>query len=983
MTQQAFDPYLKWLGIRSPRRPPDHYALLGLRRLEDDPDVIANAADRQMAHVKTYQSGQFAQISQRLLNELAAAQVCLLNAEKKRAYDERLRREQMEHAAQWAETTELDADDLRGAALPQASPARPTEQPAIVVADRPITLRRRRPDVAPMVALLTAMIVVGGLGWLYYANKLSPRPSSAITAPPTNPAPAAADSAPAQPLPEVPPSAGATGPTVRRAPAQANPPAANGTEVADQNISPLANALDAVADQGEPVGSKPGQLVGPAQALDEAERALLRKDVRSAGAMLQIAKFASQKEPELASRWRRLDAVYAALQPFVQALEQTVAELKGAAELEQAGKRWRILELRTGRLVLAGPVGQQVLSLADVPSAALLDLVRQGSRAADAQVRRGGVAMLLYDPQGDAARAAQELEQLSLLMPVAEDELLQDLLQTAQQRRAPPHSPANPTAAAQITLARAPWPDPEALHKAQEKVRQTYISPPESDADWRLLHVATLLAAARDESLLAVERAAILQEAFESAVLAGNADALAAAVAAMGAYFHVERWEREHEGLTKTQPHARWPAAQEAIVLRALELGRRAAMDRRMDLALELTSLAAALAKKNKLAEIQSQAKSQAGEIRRWQSQHRELKDAWDADAAGQASSRQALELGHFLCFEQHQWPLGLPKLAEGSDEKLAALAQRDLQAPGNAGDRLRLADQWWQIGEQAPPRTRAAARLRAARWYQQTLPSLTGLERTRVQQRLTQTALDEQAGTSGTSPLTRAAPAQRLVLLPGGASLRLKWIPAGAFLMGPPGRAHEVALSRPFYLATTEVTVAQWNALRPQNPRPADQPGDAPAAGVSWEECQEFVAALNQLPAETPLAARLPTEAQWEYACRAGASSHYNFGDNTQNLAEYAWFGGDSLHRVAQKRPNDWGLFDLHGNVWEWCQDRWGEYPPTAQVDPPGIDWGDRRVLRGGGFRSREEECRCHHRHSDLPKHGRHDYGFRVLIAL
>jgi formylglycine-generating enzyme required for sulfatase activity len=115
----------------------------------------------------------------------------------------------------------------------------------------------------------------------------------------------------------------------------------------------------------------------------------------------------------------------------------------------------------------------------------------------------------------------------------------------------------------------------------------------------------------------------------------------------------------------------------------------------------------------------------------------------------------------------------------------------------------------------------------------------------------------------------------------------------------------------------------------------------------------------------------RLPTEAEWEYACRAGRSTPWCFGDDGALLGEYAWYGSNSniqTQEIATKRPNDWGLYDMHGNVWEWCQDWYGEYPADSQVDPTGPSTGWGRVLRGGSWSSNQRSCRSAIRSYDLP---------------
>jgi formylglycine-generating enzyme required for sulfatase activity len=217
--------------------------------------------------------------------------------------------------------------------------------------------------------------------------------------------------------------------------------------------------------------------------------------------------------------------------------------------------------------------------------------------------------------------------------------------------------------------------------------------------------------------------------------------------------------------------------------------------------------------------------------------------------------------------------------------------------------------------------------------------------------------------------------------------------IPAGKFMMGSetgvnnekPG--HEVSISRPFYLGKYEVTQGQWQEVMESNPSRFiggffNRARNLPVEMVSWEEVQEFIRKLNAKEGDTKY--RLPTEAEWEYAARAGTTTSYSFGNDARQLDEYAWYEGNSgrkTYPVGQKKPNAWGLYDMHGNVWEWVQNWYGDLYDTGSVtDPQGPPGGSYRVLRGGSWLLDAGLCRSVVHDSDHPDGRRGNLGFRLL---
>jgi formylglycine-generating enzyme required for sulfatase activity len=218
-------------------------------------------------------------------------------------------------------------------------------------------------------------------------------------------------------------------------------------------------------------------------------------------------------------------------------------------------------------------------------------------------------------------------------------------------------------------------------------------------------------------------------------------------------------------------------------------------------------------------------------------------------------------------------------------------------------------------------------------------------------------------------------------------------WIPPGRFWMGSPTRElghedderlHIVTLRYGFWMSRYEITRAQWEAVMGLNPsRPPGKP-DEPITGVLWQDCRDFLGNLNTV---RDASFRLPTETEWEYACRALTTGTYSFEGDAAQLAEHGWFADNSERKarpVGQKTPNAWGLYDMHGNVWEWCEDWYGPYPTGRVIDPTGPVSGTYHVIRGGACDSPPEDCRSAARNFFMEGyfHDTHVLGFRVVRA-
>jgi formylglycine-generating enzyme required for sulfatase activity len=252
--------------------------------------------------------------------------------------------------------------------------------------------------------------------------------------------------------------------------------------------------------------------------------------------------------------------------------------------------------------------------------------------------------------------------------------------------------------------------------------------------------------------------------------------------------------------------------------------------------------------------------------------------------------------------------------------------------------------------------------------------------------------AIAQEAGPAGGG--TKEMPKELAADLGGGVKLEMVLIPAGEFMMGSPdsdrGAAndekpqHRVRITQPFYMGKYPVTQEQWTAVMGDNPSFFKGPKN-PVEWVSWEDCLVFLRRLNEKAGMGKW--EFPTEAQWEYACRAGSTTIFCFGDDESGLGDYGWYdknSGGKPHPVGEKKPNPWGLYDMHGNVWQWCRDWYDPayyaYSPTD--DPTGPETGTDRVSHGGCWFSPARSARsANHGRIEAAHHGSH-LGFRAALA-
>ena len=382
--------------------------------------------------------------------------------------------------------------------------------------------------------------------------------------------------------------------------------------------------------------------------------------------------------------------------------------------------------------------------------------------------------------------------------------------------------------------------------------------------------------------------------------------------------------------------------------------------------------------------------------------------------------------------------------LALGSDPALKDLAVKELAGADSPEAQIALGDAWWDLAQSKEGRQRERFLLRAGDWYERAQRNVSsGLAKVKLEQRLAEIANIERpvehvpSGRphTGREPPLAVAPFDEKqakgyqlrwsrhlrvpIVLTNSIGMKLVLIPPGEFDMGSTpeeidqlskeaaqrqiggtyinqlaseGPRHRVRITRPFYFGMCEVTQAQYGQVMGSDPAlPGTLGSNKPVGAISWTDAQEFCRKLSELPNEKGPGRvyQLPTEAQWEYACRAGTTTRFCFGDDERQLGHYAWFVGNSgntVQPVGQKMPNAWGLYDIHGNVWEWCADGHDldYYRQSPRDDPSGPASAKARVIRGGSSPDRHSgSLRSGHRRGYDPSRRVPTIGFRVAMTL
>jgi formylglycine-generating enzyme required for sulfatase activity len=378
------------------------------------------------------------------------------------------------------------------------------------------------------------------------------------------------------------------------------------------------------------------------------------------------------------------------------------------------------------------------------------------------------------------------------------------------------------------------------------------------------------------------------------------------------------------------------------------------------------------------------------------------------------------LAVGRYHCLVKGNWERGLPMLALGSDSTLKELAVKELKGVSETDRQVALGDAWWDLAATSEGVAQKQLEGRAGLWYRKAMPGLSGLVKDRVEKRVI-----------GETPALTEDTDRFVTSLTNSIGMKFVLIPAGEFMMGStdveldkvvgemrqqrqwseyvaksiPAEVpkHRIVITEPFYLGITEVTQGQYTRIMHHNPSSFCLTGNGsrmvqgldtrtlPVESVPWHSANDFCRLLSALPEEMQpnRKYRLPTEAEWEHACRAGQTTAYCYGDDQIRLQQYAWFAATTMkvrtYPVGLKRPNAWGLYDMHGNVYEWCADWFAAdwYGRSPAVDPAGPSSGDWRVVRGGSWENPAAVCRSSFRATEVPGKNNRRVGFRVVCTI
>ncbi|MFO1001345.1 MAG: formylglycine-generating enzyme family protein [Planctomycetaceae bacterium] len=347
---------------------------------------------------------------------------------------------------------------------------------------------------------------------------------------------------------------------------------------------------------------------------------------------------------------------------------------------------------------------------------------------------------------------------------------------------------------------------------------------------------------------------------------------------------------------------------------------------------------------------------------------------------------------GLYLGLRRNDWLAAERHINLLKDESLQSLFIRTTVESRTPEESSRLPDDWWNWAAENRTVSAKQARLYASALYSESADKLKGLSKLTAMDRkgfsdslLLNVTASSSVAVAADSEGSAATRLPSPDVLTNSLGIKLVLIQPGRFRMGDEAASQDVTLTKSFYIGAYEVTQTEYEQLTGENPSEFKGPQN-PVENVSWTKAEEFCRKLSELPKEKSAGRlyRLPTEAEWEYACRAGADTVFSFGDDDSVMTNFAWIEQNSekkSHAVGQKAPNSWGLFDMHGNVFEWCSDWHDEYTSESVIDPVGPASGSARLARGGSWLHEPYHCRASTRVWNPPANYSNVQGFRIVM--
>lgn len=792
---ESFDPYLKWLGIRDRQRPPNHYRLLGLDLFESDRETIANAADRQMAHLRTFQNGPQSALSQRLLNEVAAAKLCLLNAEKKEAYDARLRRQ-----------AEARAGDAR-------APHAPLEAVEPLLPDlsqsdpRLRTYRLRRKSPLPMLLAVGLVIAVFAVGLYFLLPSTGEAPSQGVARAPLQHVPATDATAPPRARndrsssgePASTPSARESvetflesskddEPAAREPDIDAEPgeppagdtgersPAADAELAADEPSKPIDSVPATESPQSRPSVDPPVQSSPEVvEAMAFVRNALANRDLDAARQRLDMAE-GLDATPAQRFELQRLRFVFDCLAEFWEAAQRSASSLKPGDELIVDGWPCEVIDTQGDELVLQTrqPDGtaqrlrfprQRVIALVDLPAPYFLALVER-IRPGDARTRLLLGVFLAFDRNGEPSAARRYWEEAAR-GGASVAEVLEEF------------AVVHGDAAGESTEASAPrWegpklPPPDEIEQtAARREMESLFADDFANArtpEARLALAEKLLAAGADTRNNAAARYVLLREARNLAAEAGETSVAYAAIDALAWQHDIEPRAWRLETLELMGRNARGRDVHQRIAEAALQLLNAALADDDFEAARQASQHARTAAGRVRDRDLVREAAAADRRLQAVEEAYQSAAAQRDLLATDPDDAEANLAWGKYLCFVKRDWSRGLPHLARGADESLRELAEADLARPYDPLERLALADAWWERAADAEREAKPPLQERAAYWYELAAPFLAGIHRAKVDTRRKEweASLGRPNAAARTAAGTAAVAVRRLQMVP------------------------------------------------------------------------------------------------------------------------------------------------------------------------------------------------------------------------